>query len=420
MFATFTSGDTVVFGLMPWLTLLALKLASQYEHCNQKPDLLFLSASCFSFGAIYWIKFSAILATGTLLASVAVAMLSSFSALRLISRLIVATAFFIAPIAALWLINQHAGGDIVSSHLSLGTNDIDIFTATFRAMSGVVIPFAPGAERILHAAERSELIQLLIYLPGLLLLLFVLSTTALRMSGSVAVLAAMLALIPIAVLSYLTTRSNYSFIVDSERHGGPYWIFIQILMIVALRRVASSSLRSAYLLLFAVFAATSYCFALALFAPYASVKQALQISSTEAAQPTGLYVPSLSPTKSAEVSLKLREIIRPDDVVVPATYWLGQEVWLELPGRLLPLTNFWEPLMQTHGRNRADYFSNTPFRSSAPLRVVLVAPDPYARQEYRDWIGRLKERFPQATNWLQVPVPSGDYIQVWTADLNVR
>lgn len=412
---SFASGDPIVFGIMPWLILLTLRLTSRYDRRTGSPKLPLLFATCFALGAIYWVKFSAILATVALLASILLAIFSNFSNARRIALLLAAFVFYLMPIAALWLTNVLAGGDIVSSHIALGTNDSTVVAGALKAMSGIAIPFSPGAQRLFHAEERSQLTQLMIYLPGLFLLLFVLIDTA-RASRSMAALAAMLAFVPLLALSYLTLRSNYPFIADAERHGGPYWIFIQFLLIVALMRRPLLQEQPRFLALLA----TAYCFALALFAPYASVRLALKIPSTEAAPISGLYVPSLSPSKPAEVSLKLHELIHTNDVVVPATYWLGQETWLELPGRLLPLTNFWEPLMQTHGHDSANYFSSTPFRSSSPLRVVLVAPNPYARPEYHSLVQLQKERFPQASNWSLVPAPFGDDVQIWTADLEVR
>ncbi len=93
------------------------------------------------------------------------------------------------------------------------------------------------------------------------------------------------------------------------------------------------------------------------------------------------------------------------------------DTWLELGGRLLPLTNFYAPLMRTHGFDGANYASVTPFVSSRPLRVILVVSDTFNRPDFPESVRRIKGRFPQAKEWTRGPIDPDGRTQIWVADL---
>jgi hypothetical protein len=105
-------------------------------------------------------------------------------------------------------------------------------------------------------------------------------------------------------------------------------------------------------------------------------------------------------------------------VIVPASYWLGMDSWLAFDQRILPLTNFYQPLVATHGRYGADYNAVDPLRSTRPLRVVLILTDPYAEPRVREWNERIRGRFVQAREWIQLRAPENTGTTVWSAVLS--
>jgi hypothetical protein len=417
MFLSFTDGDVFVFPIMPWLFALTIYIIRGMADASSRRLLLLIWTTCLLLGLLYWLKFSALFGAAALWATLALATIRNYSPQRALWYLTVGSAIFATPILILWGINQSLGGDIVQSHMSLGgANHVNIAYATFKALSGSVLPIGPGAERILQN-DNATLKGWLVYLPGLALLLLTIIATFDAISLEFGALASLLVMVPIAGLIYLTSRANYAFILDANRHGSPYWIFLQLLLIALLTRDLNPKEPRRKFFRGAIIGLTVYCCSLAAFIPYVTLKLALHIPRSGACPPTGLYIPTLSEADPAAVAIAIRDIIRPDDVVVPATYWNGQETWLELPGRLLPLTNFWEPLMQTHGRGGADFFSSEPFRSSRPVRVILIAPDPYLRTDYQESVARIKARFPQVRHWSPALLLPADHIQVWVANL---
>lgn len=416
MFFSFTEGDVLVFSIMPWVFALCIYVVRRIGELSWRQSMLLLWTACFLLGSLYWLKFSTLFGTAGLSAFLALAVARNYSPRRTVLYVIVGLVVFFAPIAVLWNINKLLGGDIVMSHISLGAQYANLTSSTFKALSTVVLPIGAGAERIFRGGH-GLLSDWLVYLPGLALLFLTIGATFTQISFEFAILGSLLVLVPIVGLVYLTSHSNYDFILDAGRHASPYWIFLQLLLIALLTREIAAAGRWERGFRIVLIGLTAYCCVLAAFIPSAAVKTALRVPPSGACPPTGLYVATLSQTNPAAVATAIRNIIRDDDVVVPATYWLGQETWLELPGRLLPLTNFWEPLMETHGRSGADYFGSTPFRSSRPLRVVLIAPDPYSRPDYDQAVDRIKARFPQAHDWsLELSFPT-DRVQVWVANL---
>jgi len=416
MFSSFTEGDVLVFSIMPWLFALSIHTVRGMGQPGSRQSFLPPWTVCFLLGSLYWLKFSTLFGTAGLWAFLALAVGRNYSPRRTLQYIIVSLVVFFTPIVTLWAINRLLGGDIIASHMSLGAKYANLTNSAFKALSTVMLPIGPGAERIFHGGH-GILSDWLIYLPGLALLLLTIRATFREISFEFAFLASLLVVVPIAGLVYLTSHSNYDFILDAGRHASPYWIFLQLLLIALLTRTASAEGRLEKVSRTALIGLTAYCCVLAAFIPSASIKTALRVPRSGACPPTGLYVATFSQTNPAAVATAIRDIIHQDDVVVPATYWLGQETWLELPGRLLPLTNFWEPLMQTHGRSGADYFASTPFRSSRPVRVVLIAPDPYSQPDYDEAVSRIKARFPQADDWsLALSFPA-DRVQVWVANL---
>jgi hypothetical protein len=92
-------------------------------------------------------------------------------------------------------------------------------------------------------------------------------------------------------------------------------------------------------------------------------------------------------------------------------------VWLEFGGRLLPLTTFTDPLLRTHGKDGAAFSGTTPFLSSKPLRVIVVASDIFRRRDFQECVERIKSRFKQARQWRTGPLDTDGRVVIWVADL---
>ena len=155
----------------------------------------------------------------------------------------------------------------------------------------------------------------------------------------------------------------------------------------------------------------------AAFQPYLALRGALIQQKSDRDERTGLYYPTLSATSSGALSKSIRAQLNAGDVVVPASYWLGMESWFAFDQRLLPLTNFYEPLLATHGRDGANYHAERPFWSTRPVRVVLILADPYQELGVLEWNERIKRRFPQASEWRQLLMAESTGTKVWSTTL---
>jgi hypothetical protein len=137
------------------------------------------------------------------------------------------------------------------------------------------------------------------------------------------------------------------------------------------------------------------------------------------ASSTGLWVPEISSGSVPQVQAAVASLLRsPQDVVIVASPAGSGEsflMWLEMPGRVLPVTTFNLPL---GGRylQAADLKSDQPLTTSRPLRVVLLT----ARSlDAEGWLARLQARFPQAHGWTRGPDVPGANAEIWFSDLAV-
>jgi hypothetical protein len=134
-----------------------------------------------------------------------------------------------------------------------------------------------------------------------------------------------------------------------------------------------------------------------------------------------LYVPDISRYGTVKIDAAVRSQLRgPFDLVAPATYSnrsFGIDMWIEFGGRLLPLTIFDEPLIKTHGKEGASFYGSTPFFTSRPLRVVLVASNIFERTDFPQLVQHIKDRFTQARQWVRGPLDPDGRIEIWVTDL---
>jgi hypothetical protein len=411
MFEKFSSGDPVVFAAMPWLFVLAMRLFERARFRSSEREFLALGVAC---GALYWIKFSALFGAAALMMSVGLGMIAANRLPRTLVILGLAALGFLVPIASLWLLNHAHGGDFLQSSISAAVPFQNLPDAAVRAVAMAVLPIESGVLRFLPG----QVLPLIIRCIALVLTAIVI-VTAWRVWGrGVGLLASLLVAVPLCALAYLTWAAGYGFLLDAGRHAGPYWVFLQLLLVGLLvgdagpqsklqgwfRKIASVSV--AVLLIFAAFT------------PYVALRGGLSNMHSDRDALNGLYYPTLSKTQSGALAQAIRAQLEPGDVLVPASYWLGMDSWLAFDERLLPLTNFYQPLVATHGRYGADYNGVDSLRSTRQLRVLLILADPYAEPLVREWNERIKGRFDQAREWSQLRMPENTGTTVWSAVLS--
>ena len=413
---TFSSGDGFVFGTIPWVVLAALKIEESWRFRTNVSRWRFWTLS-FVLGMLYWLKFSVMLAVAALYLFLVIAAgrhrpFGKFWRHSICVGLGAALAAI--PVVTLRSINhQLGGGDFLESTLALGRPAPSLVSPVLRSLGTVILPVTSGAER-LGNCEPSWL-PVVLTLPVSGLLLFTLSRLHSPRFKEAGILVILFLVVPITGLGYLMLASGYDFLLDAPRHCMPYWVFLQVLFVGILSEELfdpGRAFKKNRLLL----ATVVYGSLLTLYQPYLFVRAYVQ--QTNSSSDNGLYVPTLGSTEPEMVIDAVRRALISDrSVVVPATYWLGMETWLVLPGRLLPLTNFWHPLAKTHGSQGARYFSGTQFLSTQSERVVLVAPNPYETSDFHESVERIKARFPQATRWSAVFTQPAMRGEIWIADL---
>ena len=416
MFLSFNVGDGIVFAIIPWLFALSLRTVNQWK-VSGKVSVWPFAAICFCLGSLYWVKYSAMFPALAIWCFLALAALRCRRSSSTVLVLVSGTAMLLAPVSALWFMNRIFGGNLLDDRFASAIHHPDVRFFLYKLLGSAILDPAPGIIRIF--GDGDGLLNVLPYLPGVVLVVLTIAGCLAGTAFEAGLLALLLIAIPAPGIMYLGWRSGYFAVGDAIRYCQPYWILLDLLLIGLAMGDIPLVQRWGRALRFSIVGLTAYACLFAAFVPYVALKNSIRPARSTASRKSQLYIPTLSGTNSSGIASTINSIIRSNDVVVPATYWLGQETWLELDGRLLPLTNFWEPLGATHGRNGADYFSSTPFISSRPLRLVLVAADPYSRSDFSSSIQRIKSRFPQAHDWKMALVFPPDRVQVWIADLTV-
>jgi hypothetical protein len=409
-------GDLLVFALLPWLLLTALRI-SQREEAPRWPVLLLWS---FCAGAIYWFKYSGILpAIGLWL----FLMLHAWSIMRRQPTrwLLLAVASglcLIAPVLALKQWNTgRAGADLLEAasaslrpELSIA-RFLSLCEETLRNASGTLFSAGLFTERITPRLPGA--LGWMLRLPGLLLMPCLVYAVFRHYGWRMAAMASAIIAVPLAAFPMLTFVSGLPFPSDATRYTLPFWIFLEMLCLGLLWQAGSSKLLRLLVVVQAL------CFS---YTPLNAMREAWAVHRQPRyeASAASLYAPHLSTQGVVDIHRQLTSLRRsPEDIIVPLNYWLGMDGWLEFGGRLLPLTNFDLPLMATHQRIGASYLASEPFHSSRPLRVMLVATDPYRRNDFIAIRDRAMARFP-AAQWQQVSVGRAPQTEIWYADVAAR
>jgi hypothetical protein len=230
--------------------------------------------------------------------------------------------------------------------------------------------------------------------------------------------------IPLLGFPVLSFISGPHFEVGFRRCCEPFWILAELFVLLLLSRMVKPAGAGIGGARAALAAATGIQLLLLLWIPVSAVNEYLFMTYQRPPYQPGaakLFIPDLSKFGTRQIDADVKSQIRgADDVIVPATYSnrsFGLDVWIEFGGRLLPLTTFDEPLMGTHGKDGASFYGTSPFVTSRPLRVILVASNIFERREFPDWVQRIKSRFIQAKQWTRGPLDPEGRVEIWVTDL---
>jgi hypothetical protein len=240
----------------------------------------------------------------------------------------------------------------------------------------------------------------------------------------VTILSGLVPLIALPVLSFFG-GAHFSFAMG--RLCEPYWILLELQLFWLLSQTQKQPMaryRNARVLLGL---ATAFQLVLFLWIPYDSAVEALKIVRTPAYQSgiEDLWDTDLSKYGTRDIDERVKSLIHsPHDVIVPAMYSNRSFAtdtmieFAELGGRLLPLSPGFVPLRETHGKDGANYFGETPFVSSEPLRLILVTADPYRWDGFQESVRRVMRRFTQVREWTPGPPDPHGRTWIWVGEIN--
>jgi hypothetical protein len=424
------AGDQIVYAVAPWLIIAAAPLSVPFRDPARRRLIVQTTLLCLALGSVYWLKYSGIFLSLAILATVLFEQFRGLVRTRIVSVILLGALYgtaFVVPILRLKAYNySRSGSDFIeSSARSSPPRDLTrlthILADTAYYVSPTLFSAASGAERISETDQsvRSWVVRV----PGLVLLLVFFYLMARQPPGYLRNLTILTGLIPLAAIPALSFLGGAQFNFAMSRLCEPYWILLEIQIFWLWSQPQdrrSAVYRNARILLGL---ATAFQLALLLWIPYDAAKEALKIVRTPAYQ-TGaedLWDTDLSKYGTRDIEERVKSLIHsPHDVIVPATYSdrsFATDTMLEFGGRLLPLSPGFVPLRETHGKGGANYFSDTPFVSSEPLRVILVTADPYSWDGFQESVRRVMRRFTQVREWTPGPPDPHGRTHIWVGQI---
>lgn len=422
------TADEFVYAIAPWLIGAGIVLARRSKAnftWRIAAGSLLLSFAC---GAVYWLKYSGIVVVFAILATVMLAQLRGARRPRaslLLGCFALYGIAFVACAAMVRISNMgHAGADLMD--VSLRRNRprdpamlVSLVQEEAYHAGAILFTPEPGIERLVSNWAASW--QWALRVPGLMFLVILLVLCARRLAPELRDMALLLAAIPMIAFPILSLAAGTRYTTAIERTCLPAWIFLEIAFLLVTSRAGARRRDPAAALLGALAAIQLL---LMMWIPVSAVRHAIQIARRPeyAATPNQLYDSELSHSSVPEAIARVRSVIHgQQDVVVSATYSnraFGTDTWIELDrlGRLLPLNTSTFPLARTQG-DAGNYNAKTPFLTSKPVHVVLVASDPYRDSAFHSSVERIKSRFVQAGEWKPGPPPPDGIAEIWTADV---
>jgi hypothetical protein len=435
------AGDLIIYAVAPWLLGAALAVAAKIAKngANAVRDAALL---CFAAGALYWLKYSGAFLGIALLCFLALQQLRSSrgASVRVLGVMALYGSAFLLPVLGNKIYNfERSGADAVEAAVQSKRSpprDLKRFeqliTEAAYTSSAAIFSGGPGADWFAnrihpgHGTGDEDADGFLFRLPALAFLPVLLFVLWYSPRPYIFDLALMLIAVPFAGIPAMSFIAGDKFTFAMGRCCEPFWIFLEMVALLAVfgyEKPTVPAVRAARKGLTVLVTVQLFLF---LFTPALAIPEIKRLLTWPHYQAgaADLWVVDLSRYGTREIDDKLASLVRgPDDVVVPAVYsnrGFGMDLWLEFARyRLLPLTTFSSPLFKTHGADGANFDSTTPFVSTAPLRVILVASDVFQDPGFPASVERIKKRFPQARSWDRVEgVNDPDQrVQIWVGDL---
>jgi hypothetical protein len=421
-----STGDLIIYAVAPWLLVAASSLSVPLPSGSRKRLAVRTVILCLALGLVYWLKYTGIFLSIAILIALLIEQFRTVIRTRFLPSLVLMVPYgaaFVAPAIALKVYNySRSGTDIIESSVPYSARRTPqrlLGLVIEAAYTTATVPFSAekGVDRIARSPFTAP--AWFMRVPGLMLL-FLFFYLMLRGPSSwirnVTVLSAAVPLVMFPLLSF-AVGPRYTFTMG--RSIGPYWILVELMVLRLLAErppVRSPRLRFAWyaLALTAVIQMTLF-----LWIPYMALQdnRVIAHSKTYQTASANLFDTDLSRFGTRDIVKNVESLVHgPNDVIVPAIYsdrTLGTDTMLEFAGsRLLPLSNF-----QGRGLSGSAYYSSEPFRSSAPLRIILLAPDPYNRADFRQSTEHIMSRFPQVRQWSPGPIDPNGRTWIWVGEI---
>jgi hypothetical protein len=428
---TIGAGDLVVYAVAPWLLVAGAALSVPLSSGPRKRIVARTLILCFALGLVYWLKYTGMFLSIAILIALLIEQFGSFKRARRLSSLMLIVfygAAFAAPAIALKIYNySRSGSDFIEATAQYSRPRtperlLYFIQETAYHAAPVLFSAAPGLQRIV--GDEPSIPGWLLRAPGILLLFLILYLTLRRPPSWIGNITVLCAVVPLVIFPLLSFATGPHFTIAIGRCTDPYWILLEMMTLGFLseRPPAAAGLapRRAWN---GLALAVSVQLILFLWIPFSDAKEIWFIfhSPAHKYQTTAadLWDTDLSRYGTRDIVASVKSLVRsPADLIVPAVYSdraYATDTMLEFAGnRLLPLNIF--PLVKTHGVPGSNYYASEPFRSSIPLRIILVAPDPYNRADFLQSTKRVMSRFPQVRHWDRGPVDPHGRVWIWVGE----
>lgn len=448
--------DVLPFGIMPWLFLYTLHFTLNLNS-RKRPYIQAFFHSCilgFLFGVAYWVKHSALLASLGLFSYLALYLLFFNRSYALSKRLFLLTAclvFLLLPVIMLILLNKYLAGINYFAAQIMGhpglLSDFAIYSKPFYVklfylsssfLGAIGLALFQGWLWLMHIIYFSDrllpifsslgfhqrIIPFTISgIPGALVVAWLLVYSRMIYNKIIFVFGCCITLVPFISLLYAMNRMRLNCLIfDNYRYAPSFFIFTEILIISSFCHFISHNNKFiakifTFFILF-IFFIVPNAFLLANF-----VKNGIceRIGHRYIATENHLFEPTLSKTNAKSVVDNIESLIKSHrDTVVLATIdynGCSSQSWLEMKQRALPLGYASAHLLHTHGTEGVNIAGSQPFLTTEKLRVILVISK--TLENDGKTLLKIKERFPQASEWLHLPDEAGSdsLVSIWYADL---
>jgi hypothetical protein len=434
------AGDPVIYAVAPWLIVAAAPLAVPLARAvtahgagpKLRKSLIARTALlCCVLGSVYWLKYSGIFLSVAILGAVLIGQFRGRRTLRtapLAGILALYAASFLIPIAGAKAYNyMRSGSDLLEATVHRTPSPSAMRYARFlaeAAWSASAVLFSPGPGLTRIADSLSLPLGWLVRLPALALLGLFFYLMLQRPPTYIRNVALLCGLVPLVGFPALDFIGGAHFSFALGRCCEPFWILLELWVLALLSGPSADAVKLRWARTGVAVTAT-FQMILFLWVPWEAAGEAWKMAHRPRYQ-TGiekLWDTDLSKYGTRDIDDRVHSLMRsPDDVIVPALYsdrGIAADTMLEFGGRLLPLTVLFPPLVPSHGREGANYRGTQPFHSSRPLRVILVATDPYNLPEFPAIVERIQRRFTQVEEWKPGPLDlPGRRTWIWTGEIH--